>query len=172
MNMIIHYTLIAFVLIVLIALLYPGSTINRVRVEQAVAQSDLKQILISCQAYAEENNGQLPPGWAVLFTNYLSIDGLPLFVTRQNRDKIDAPDKVMEWTDYVYVCGLTTASPPYTIFAYLPAGHIKSKTPFIVAYLDGSTVALSLSDFTKAMNKSPQQAGPAYPPQGVGSADP
>ena len=156
----------------LAALIYPAPTMNPERVKQVIAQSDLKHIYLSCRIYAEDNDGRLPPDWTVLFTNYMAIDGLPVFVTRQNRDKIGTPDKIMEWTDYVYVRGFTTASPPRTIIAYLPAGHIKTKTPFIVSYLDGSIEALSLSDFTKAMNKSPQQGGPGYPPQGVGSPDP
>jgi hypothetical protein len=172
MNTKIIIPIIALGAIGLAALIYPAPTMNPERVKLVIAQSDLKQIYLSCRIYAEDNDGRLPPDWAVLFTNYLAIDGLPVFVTRQNRDKIGAPDQVMEWTDYVYVRGFTTASPPWTIIAYLPAGHIKSKTPFLVAYLDGNIEALSLSDFTKAMNKSPQPSVAGHPPQGVGSPEP
>ena len=172
MKKIIKYSLIALGVVAIIALIYPSSTVNAVRVEQVIAQSDLKHILISCRLYAEENEGRLPPDWAALFTNYLSVDGLSIFVTRQHRDKIGSPENVMEWTDYVYIHGITTASPPWTIIAFLPAGHLNTKTPFIVARLDGRVEALSLIDFTKEMNKNPQQGGPGYPPQGVGSPDP
>ena len=161
------FTFIALVVIGLCTLLYPAQTTSRLKAEQAVAAVNLKTILMFCQGYAQQNEGRFPADWSVLLTNYVESDARTTFVTKQHLDRIGPADKVMEWTDFVYVSGANINSPEWTVIAYLPAGYIKSNTPYLVVFLNGDTAWLNPEDFTKAMNKSPQQGVPGYRRQGA-----
>ena len=172
MNTRVQYIILALAILGIIALLYPAQTTNPQNRLKAELEANLRAITLATLVMALETDGQLPADWTPVLASYSSTSAATLFVTKANLGRIGSADTVMEWTDFVYVGGTSTTAPEQTVIAYLPAGHIKSNNPYLVAYLNGDTAWLSLEDFTKAMNKSPQQRGAGYPPQGVGSPDP
>ena len=121
------------------------------------AESDLNTICRFSWIFAEKHNGVYPLDWAELISEYPVQLSKDVFVIHPNKGIKCDPKTVMEWTDYVYVRGATTASPPGTILAYLPPGHIKSRTPAIIQLLDGRREALSVHDFTKMLNRIPNR---------------
>lgn len=168
----VQYIILALAILGIIALLYPAQTTNPQNRLKAELEANLRAITLATLSKALETDGILPADWTSVLASYSSANAASLFVTRANLGRIGPSDKVMEWTDFVYVGGASTADPERTVIAYLPAGHVKSNTPYLVAFLNGETAWLSLEDFTKAMNKSPQQGGPGYSAQGALSPDP
>ena len=168
----VQYIILALAILGIIALLYPAQTTNPQNRLKAELEANLRAITLATLSMALETDGKLPADWTSVLASFSSTNAASIFVTRANMGRIGPADKVMEWTDFVYVGGASTADPERTVIAYLPAGHVKSNTPYLVAFLNGDTGWLSLDDFTKAMNKSPQQGGPGYPSQGAGSPDP
>ena len=172
MNTRVQYIILGLAILGIIALLYPAQTTNPQNRLKADLEANLRTITVATLSMALETDGKLPADWTPVLAAFSSTNAANLFVTKANLARIGPAGKVMEWTDFVYVGGASTAAPKRTVIAYLPAGHVKSTSQYLVAFLNGDTAWLSLEDFTKAMNKSPQQAGPGYPPQGVGSPDP
>ena len=156
----VQYIILALAILGIIALLYPAQTTNPQNRLKAELEANLRAITLATLSMALETDGQLPSDWTSVLTSFSSTNAASIFVTRANMGRIGPADKVMEWTDFVYVGGASTADPERTVIAYLPAGHVKSNTPYLVAFLNGDTAWLSLDDFTKAMNKSPQQGVP------------
>ena len=156
----VQYIILALAILGIIALLYPAQTTNPQNRLKAELEANLRAITLATLSMALETDGKLPADWTSVLASFSSTNAASIFVTRANMGRIGPADKVMEWTDFVYVGGASTADPERTIIAYLPAGHVKSKTPYLVAFLNGDTAWLSLDDFTKAMNERPQQGVP------------
>ena len=167
-----QYIILALAILGFVALLYPAQTTNPKNRLMAELEANLRTLTMATLSKAFATDGTLPADWTSVLASFSSTNTASLFVTRANLDRIGPADKVMEWTDFVYVGGASTADSEQTVIAYLPAGHVKSTTPYLVAFLNGDTAWLSLEDFTKAMNKSPQQGGPGYSAQGALSPDP
>ena len=155
-----QYIILALAILGIVALLYPAQTTNPQNRLKAELEANLRAITLATLSMALETDGKLPADWTSVLASFSSTNAASIFVTRANMSRIGPADKVMEWTDFVYVGGASTADPERTVIAYLPAGHVKSNTPYLVAFLNGDTAWLSLDDFTKAMNKSPQQGVP------------
>ena len=64
---------------------------------------------------------------------------------------------VMDWTDYVYLPGVSTASAPCRVVAFLPPGSHEKTTGTVVLFADGHVEWQALQEFTRTMNKSPNQ---------------
>ena len=158
----VQYIILALAILGIIALLYPAQTTNPQNRLKAELEANLRTITVATLSMALETDGKLPADWTPVLASFSSSNAADLFVTKDNLGRIGPADKVMEWTDFVYVGGANTDSPEWTVIAFLPAGHVKSKTPYLVAFLNGDTTWLSLEDFTKAMNISPQQGIPGY----------
>ena len=161
----VQYIILSLAILGIIALLYPAQTTNPQNRLKAELEANLRAITLATLSMALETDGKLPADWTSVLASISSTNAASIFVTRANMGRIGPADKVMEWTDFVYVGGARTTDPERTVIAYLPAGHLKSNTPYLVAFLNGDTAWLSLEDFTKAMNKIPQQGVPPYAPQ-------
>lgn len=120
--------------------------------------NNLKQIDVLCRLYGEDHEGRYPNDWTELasYNEY----GPDIFVTLDNRESAGNLTNVMEWTDYVYIPGRTASSPPDAIVAFLPPGHYfqKGRTWAIVLFVDGHVERMSITNFTRAMNKNVNKA--------------
>jgi len=115
--------------------------------------NNLKQIYMASVLYAINHGGQFPPNLEALSAT--DLDNPSVFVRWQNRQSAGALTNVTEWTDYVYLPGLSESSPHDAIVAFLPPGVYtwQDETGAAVVFADGSMQWLSVEEFTRAMNK-------------------
>jgi prepilin-type processing-associated H-X9-DG protein len=118
--------------------------------------SNLHQIGLACRMFAADHAGRFPDNWTEL-DPYVTGHS-KLFVMAKNRRAAGSMTNVLEWTDYVYLPGATTASPTYRVVAFLPPGSHEKTTGAVVLFADGHVESQTLADFTRAMNRSPNQA--------------
>ena len=137
---------------VVVVVLLPAFISPCTKAPIASEMNRLKQIGIACMIYAMDHDGAYPPDFVSL-TNY--ADKPLLYVSRHDLDNAGAMSNVMEWTSFVYNRGITTASPPDTIVAYLPPGHFKKKNGGVILFADGRVEWKPLNEFTRTLNETP-----------------
>jgi hypothetical protein len=115
----------------------------------------LNEIGIACSGYAADHEGRYPDDWANLVPKYISASEAGTFLARFALVFSRSTTNVMEWTDYVYFRGITTDSPPNAIVAFLPPGYNGNFQESVVLFADGSIQSMNLSEFTKTLNKKP-----------------
>jgi hypothetical protein len=122
----------------------------------SIVKSDmnrLKQIGMACLMYAMDHRGEYPTDWTALTNNYANTPNL--FVTHYHQKKEGSMSNVMEWTSFVYVPGLTTASPPRSVVAYLPLGHYKKREGGIILFADCSVEWQPPEQFRETLERTP-----------------
>ena len=117
--------MLALAILGIIALLYPAQTTNPQNRLKAELEANLRAITLATLSMALETDGKLPADWTPVLASFSTTNAANLFVTKANLGRIGPAGKVMEWTDFVYVGGASTATPERTVIAYLPAGHVK-----------------------------------------------
>ncbi len=103
--------------------------------------------------FAADNNERFPDDWAQL-DKYVS-GSRKLFVTDDRMTAVGTMGDVMQWTDYIYVRGLTTNSDTNSVLAYRLPEPERRRTEVLLVYVDDRTASLSVSEFTRLMNRSP-----------------
>jgi hypothetical protein len=158
--------LIALVVFVLLPALITPKT-------SSIVMSDmnrLKQIGMACLMYAIDHRGEYPADWNALTNNYANIP--KLFVTHADeKKKTGHMSNVMEWTSFVYVPGLTTASPPRSVVAYLPLGHYKARDGGIIVFADCSVEWQPPEQFKETLRGTPTTTS-TVPVEAAPSASP
>jgi prepilin-type processing-associated H-X9-DG protein len=117
---------------------------------------NLHQIGGACIMFAKEHQGRFPDDWSQLALYDKDISRCFL-MWENRRTKIGSMTNVMDWTDYVYVRGATTSSPPSTVVAFLPPGAHENRAGAPVLFADGRVEWQSLADFTRIMNRNPNK---------------
>lgn len=115
----------------------------------------LKQIGMACLMYEMDHAGHYPDSFADL-TEY--ADAPKLYVAHPDRDKVGAMSNVMEWTSFVFCSGITTASPPSSVLAFLPPGHHKKHNGGVILFADGEVKLFDLPEFTRTLNRNPYKS--------------
>ena len=133
-------------------LVLPMLSFPKTKAVRSFDMNCLSQIGKACMMYAMDHNGQYPPDFAAL-TPY--ADYPKLYVSRHDRERAGAMSNVMDWTSFVYHRGITTASPPESVVAYLPPGHHEKTNGGIMLFADGSVQWMALPDFTRKLNQTP-----------------
>lgn len=111
---------------------------------------NLKAIGMGCWDYAQHNGGRFPPDLTpVALGGKVSIGA---FVTHRNRAVTGSREKVMEWTDYVYLPGCSTASSPRQVLAFLPPGMGDRPNGAQVLFADGTIAWYAPTEFVRVMN--------------------
>lgn len=121
---------------------------------------NLVQIGSACRMFAADHGGRFPDDWSQL-APYTEGDAT-MFVARESGARAGSMSNVMDWTSFVYCPGVTTASPPTTVVAYLPLGHYKSPGT-VVLFADGHGIWLNAADFEGIMQPTPSPAKPGGP---------
>jgi hypothetical protein len=114
----------------------------------AVADSvSLRNIGLACRMYAEEHQGQYPPDWSCFDHNPR------IYKTADEWDKAGAMSNVMAWTSFGYVPGVTTASPPDTVVAYLRPRQYGRTLSGLILFADGNVVSVNPEEFQRIMSQ-------------------
>jgi hypothetical protein len=121
----------------------------------------LVQLGNACKVYADENGGAYPPDWSclnqIIPTNYFRLG--------RNSRNLGGITNVMAWTDFVYMRGLTTASPSNAVLAFLPPGQYPKDNRGVILFADLHVESVTPDQFTRKMNASQRaihQANLAY----------
>ncbi len=148
---------VAILLLVGVAVLLfaPAIIHNHKKAPRSYDISNLHQIGLACRMFAMDHDGHFPDNWTEI-DSYLSGHS-QLFVMAKNRRTAGSMTNVMAWTDYVYLPGVTTGSPPYRVVAFLPPGSHEKTTGAVVLFADGHVEWQTLVDFTRTLNRSPNQ---------------
>ena len=141
----------AIILFVAVPLMLFSLAINRGpwHTPIAICMTQLWTIGGLCKQYADNHDGHFPEDWNQLPPHLRA----GLFVTQEHSSKAGNMTNVMEWTDFVYIHGMTTASPPNKIMAFLPPGHFKTRNCAVVLFANGKVTWLGLEDFTRRLNQ-------------------
>ena len=121
--------------------------------------SRLRDISLACQAYARAHEGNYPGDWSCLTNEYALPESH--FVCRQDGSRNGDISNVIDWTSFVYIRGLTTRSPPDTIFAFLPPRRYGKTDIGIVAFVNGRIVLQAPWEFSRTLNLVPTNASTA-----------
>ena len=151
---------VAFLLFVLPAISLRDGGLPR----RFVDTENHKQIGVACALFASDHDGNYPRSFAEL-GKYVGTH-TELFVScRNSHTATNSLDNVQDWTDFVYLPGCTTASPPQRVVAFLPPGHYEEKTGAAILFADGHVEWQRLRELTRTLNKSPNTAshGTALP---------
>lgn len=134
--------------------------------------NNLHQIGLACQMFAREHEGRFPDDLSQL-TPYFGPDATSCFISASKRgSEPGAMTNIMQWTDYIYLRGATTSSSPSTVVAFLPIGIYPAEQGTLVLLADGRVRCQTLSEFTRAMNSSPNNTSEAirHPADGAPNA--
>jgi hypothetical protein len=127
-----------------------------------------KLVLIgrACKAYADQHDGKYPSDWS-----HLAKDLEPeVFRLGRNKANLGEMTNVMAWTDFVYMTGLTTASPSNAVLAFLPPGHYPKDNRGLMLFADLHVESVPPDQFTRKMSESQQAIRQAnLPYKGRGS---
>jgi len=104
----------------------------------------LKKLVNTCYMYADEHSGNFPRNWGDL-------------VPYDNVQPAYEPSfsNLTDWSDYVYISGLTTDSPPDWIVAYGRPYRNEDDKWIPTVFVGGNVQSLSLQAFTNALYKNP-----------------
>jgi hypothetical protein len=125
--------------------------------------NNLHQIGLACTVFAIDHAGCFPEDWSQL-APYFSVDASKFFVTTRSKGTGSSMTNVMEWTDYVYIRGITTAAAPSTVVAFLPPTAYRKRTVALVLFADARVERQSPEEFVRTMNRSPNASQPIGAP--------
>jgi prepilin-type processing-associated H-X9-DG protein len=100
------------------AVTLPAFVKARERAYQNACMNNLKQIGVSMQMYANENQEKFPSDFQSLVPKYVPAVQVTLFVCPATRHQPGDASNLIAWTDYVLVANRKTSDSPDTVLAF------------------------------------------------------
>lgn len=155
----IYVASVAIALSGVVLLLLPAMVCPRTRALSVADANNLKQVGLACLMYAYEHNGEYPTDLGQL-SKYIGGDkNRRLFLSSWSDIGPGPMSNAMEWTDYVYIPGATTSSPPGRVLAYQPPGQHPKSLGANILFVDGHVEWVDMRGFIRTMNSPQQRSG-------------
>jgi len=115
----------------------------------------LKQIVLLCQIYATEHDGQYPSSPNDLVP-YVGTNA-HFFASGKHQHRVGSLDQVSEWTDFIYVPGSRVTDSEDTLLVYLPLDLTLEPPGAYVGFTDGKVQRLNQSQFVQTLDRHHQR---------------